>query len=278
MIKKSKKFTCMFLSVMVLVMTINFIPVKASSAQNIEIMSNEYPNAYFESEIVPVYQMSPYKSKLIYTINATVYVEEDGNESRLLSEDEVLKIGKENFSSFSAVGDDQTKKKLELGLNVFQDDEAGKKYTLKSYANWGTVDPDASTGPSVGEDLLGFAWGGEFDFKDQYITGGYLDGNNTNVTYTPAAHIPNVAYVWSYDELLKINREFAVGSATFAQISLVKNTLTGNGNTTSFMCQYIHTYEETSGSISVSTEDAGLSLSNVSKQWSLICTVSNIKY
>ena len=62
----------------------------------------------------------------------------------------------------------------------------------------------------------------------------------------------------------------------------LKNTLTGNGNTAEAVLKYIHTYSKVKGSISITpgseTVAGSFSLSNTDRQWSLVCTVTNIPY
>ena len=53
-----------------------------------------------------------------------------------------------------------------------------------------------------------------------------------------------------------------------------KNTMTGNGNTAEAVLKYIHTYQKTTGSVSMNvgsdSVSAGFTLSNVKNQWSLV--------
>ena len=61
--------------------------------------------------------------------------------------------------------------------------------------------------------------------------------------------------------------------------------MTGNGNTAEAVLKYIHTYQKTTGSVSmnvgsdsVSARSAGFTLSNVKNQWSLVCNITGIYY
>ena len=65
-------------------------------------------------------------------------------------------------------------------------------------------------------------------------------------------------------------------------VNISKNTLTGNGNTAEAVLKYIHTYSKVKGSISITpgseTVAGSFSLSNTDRQWSFVCTVTNIPY
>lgn len=60
-------------------------------------------------------------------------------------------------------------------------------------------------------------------------------------------------------------------------IDLVKNKMTGKGNTTEAVFKYIHTYSALTGSVSIS-RGVGISLSGTSKQWTLVAVVRGIAY
>ena len=65
-------------------------------------------------------------------------------------------------------------------------------------------------------------------------------------------------------------------------MNLYKNRRTGNGNTAEAVLKYIHTYSGVKGTISISAGSGGISggfsLSNIEKQWSIVCTVTGIPY
>lgn len=67
-----------------------------------------------------------------------------------------------------------------------------------------------------------------------------------------------------------------------ATINIKKNTMTGNGNTAEAVLKYIHTYQKTTGSVSMNvgsdSVSAGFTLSNVKNQWSLVCNITGIYY
>ncbi|MCI9080569.1 MAG: hypothetical protein HFH68_16960 [Lachnospiraceae bacterium] len=61
-----------------------------------------------------------------------------------------------------------------------------------------------------------------------------------------------------------------------------KNKLTGGGNTTSIVAKYIHTYQSITGAINISLNKdgfgTGFALSDCPQQWSLVASLSGIKY
>lgn len=61
-------------------------------------------------------------------------------------------------------------------------------------------------------------------------------------------------------------------------LGLRKEVMTGNGNLTDVICQYIHTYSTVSGSISFSAGEPSFSLSGTSKQWSIVVGYGNARY
>lgn len=91
-----------------------------------------------------------------------------------------------------------------------------------------------------------------------------------------AEHEPNAGLVWGFSE--------AYPSMDYlnAFITLKKNKLTGGGNTTSISAKYIHTYQSSVGTISIDLNQEGFgigfTLSNCPEQWSLVASLSGIKY
>ena len=157
---------------------------------NFQITSKENPDAYIESRFVPgnsAYARSSEEDgkTLVGYVDATVYVEEtytkgeDGNifttDSRLLSEEEVMSIGKSEFDvpvqsvqpRISTIGDKTTSRgKLTIRFTVMAYSQA-RRYQLNLTSNWSGLSW-LSTGdtnsPGWGDDIMGFAWGGGYDF------------------------------------------------------------------------------------------------------------------
>ena len=126
---------------------------------NFQITSKENPDAYIESRFVPgnsAYARSSEEDgkTLVGYVDATVYVEEtytkgeDGNifttDSRLLSEEEVMSIGKSEFDvpvqsvqpRISTIGDKTTSRgKLTIRFTVMAYSQA-RRYQLNLTSNW----------------------------------------------------------------------------------------------------------------------------------------------
>ncbi len=63
-----------------------------------------------------------------------------------------------------------------------------------------------------------------------------------------------------------------------AKINITKNTLTGSGNTTSFVFSYIHTWEDHYMSPSVSKAGVSFSLNSVKDSWEHNVSLSGFEY
>lgn len=104
------------------------------------------------------------------------------NESRLLSSDEVAEIKATNSDtinslSLSYVGsDNDVKYELYLNFAVYQvtPTNYAAEYELYGIASWDSIGFDVMEHPAIGEDFLGFAWGGGFSQKAQEALSNYL--------------------------------------------------------------------------------------------------------
>ena len=268
-------------------------------SETVNVSCEEYPEAYIEINS-PKNQNTRQISVLGRTImTATVYVEEnyaiaDDEEicvsSRLLTEDEVNAIGKENFNNFvceptaNVPHQSTSRGKLTISLEVAPNvsTQYAKQYTLIGIAKWsGLVSHlNPSNTPAAGEDYAGFMWGGGYDFSNQ--TSQAVDNFGVSRTVYDADVDANTAYVWSAQEGALDREEDDYLKNWRSDLTLEKVVLTGNGNTTSISYKYIHTYTTVAGSLNVSTGSGGVSssfsLSGVDHQWSLILTHSEIPY
>lgn len=79
--------------------------------------------------------------------------------------------------------------------------------------------------------------------------------------------IANGGRVWSFEESLFEDHFANYNKNINATINIKKNTMTGNGNTAEAVLKYIHTYQKTTGSVSMNvgsdSVSAGFTLSNV---------------
>lgn len=274
----------------------------------INIISPEFPNAYIEQTFIPSVKSFGDDSEIVGQVKAQVYVVEkfkkvDGKmvctDSRLLSEKEVNKIGKENFLEKN-IGmsvkykngeefhpyDEDRKGKLTLFFTLRRryKRSADAVYELSGNAKWDYSILDFSRGkdvPSWGDDFMGFSWGGGFDCYQDYFSGRYWNGLPLDF-YTSNIE-PNFAYVWGFkdtDYFLSVDSPM---KSAYCDITIYKNRLTGNGNTTSAIFKYIHTYEDhylkpTINFGSNPIVSGGFSLEGVRREWSLTTYISALYY
>ena len=274
---------------------------------NFQITSKENPDAYIESRFVPgnsAYARSSEEDgkTLVGYVDATVYVEEtytkgeDGNifttDSRLLSEEEVMSLGKSEFDvpvqsvqpRISTIGDKTTSRgKLTIRFTVMAYSQA-RRYQLNLTSNWSGLSW-LSTGdtnsPGWGDDIMGFAWGGGYDF-DGY---GYdlLDafGNHGRAAYIQSK--ANCGVAWNFNEHTTEAEYDDYITRAQCWTNINKNVATGGGNTTSVTGEYLHTWAAVSPSVSWSVSGSGGSasfgLSSPSSQsWSIQAVVTGIPY
>lgn len=139
-----------------------------------------------------------------------------------------------------------------------------------------------------GYDYMGVTWSGGFTTSTEAANS---DCNLYGVKAPdpiPEESKPNAGRVWKFNEAWI--HEYFNGSPIFAfltnidiKMTLHKNNMTGGGNTAEAVVKYIHTYENTTGSITITAGtdkvvSGGFTLSSVSKQWSIVCTIKGIPY
>lgn len=267
------------------------------------ITSLQYPDAYIIEEVSYI---TKNKGTVLKEVSATVFVEETyaldnyGNpitiSSRLLSENEVMAIGVENFedintAQLSSIGNlyqtraaTNSRGKLTITFSgEYYYDGAGVTANLTAHAAWsaGAGLFNGSTRPAAGSDFMGVAWSGEFSAPSASAT-----ASPTPPLLVMCASTPNAARVWEFEESWTEN---VIGNTVSfylrnlnINITLHKNVLTGNGNTAEAVLKYIHTYSSTEGSISINASPndvgAGFTLNNVSKQWEIVCNLTGIPY
>lgn len=236
-------------------------------------------------------------NNLIGLTTATVFVDEQYamiddtliiEDSRLLTKSEVDTIGVENFEDLSMqTTNEATNLRGTLTITfvgyIDQETSTTSAYTLEGHAVWSgfSILYNQVNNPAVGEDYIGIAWGGDFANTGYQYNWSY----NDNLTYTRMVlsdATPNAALVWSFNELAGDSDYMAYIDGINLSVGIKKNTRTGKGNTTGAVLKYIHTYQAHTGSISITASPAGVSsgftLSPVSKQWSIACTMGNLYY
>lgn len=206
--------------------------------------------------------------------------------SRLLSKDEVENIGIDNFSNINTMSTSRAAKrtygKLTLTFSGSQS-ISGKSVSCKlnGNANWDFgAFTSSEKNPAIGKDFMGITWSGLFTTNSSSCSATDLTGK---VTYpTMVDSIANGGRVWSFEESLFEDHFANYNKNINATINIKKNTMTGNGNTAEAVLKYIHTYQKTTGSVSMNvgsdSVSAGFTLSNVKNQWSLVCNITGIYY
>lgn len=118
--------------------------------------------------------------------------------------------------------------------------------------------------------------GGGLTVKDHDISGEYISGEKIDIDL--ARPSPTTGRVYSFEEIIPLSHYNDLMDKIDYDITLTKNNLEGNGNTTEAVLQYIHTYQKRVGSITISEGGAGYSLTSCEKQWPISCVVTNIPY
>ena len=290
-----KKLISIILSaVMILSMS---IPVFAAETPNthFEISSLAFPDAYIITETTPSTVAFDGSSGSLGSISATVFVEETydmvNNEliitdSRLLSKDEVMAIGVDNFAPLSEVPMPRaatiTRGRLTITFSGVYNTSNGVSCNLTGTAHWDDsgLHTEGENYCATGEDFIGVTWSGSFTAKSHSISGKNQLGGALTIYNSDST--PNAGRVWSFKDSNPTSKYTLYAKDINLNVNISKNPLTGNGNTAEAVLKYIHTYSKVKGSISITpgseTVAGSFSLSNTDRQWSLVCTVTNIPY
>ncbi len=119
-------------------------------------------------------------------------------------------------------------------------------------------------------------WGGDFSARSSRVKATSMQGKDIKVTQDRAE--PNTGIAWHFNEFINGNPRNDYAKYIDMDLGLRKEVMTGNGNLTDVICQYIHTYSTVSGSISFSAGGPSFSLSGTSKQWSIVVGYGNARY
>lgn len=260
------------------------------------VYSPSFPDAYIITEVTPSAQYFDGASGNLGSVTATVFVEEtygmvDGElavtESRLLTEEEVMAIGVDNFCDLSSVPTPKAATNSRGKLTItfsgsYRYVGNGVSCDLEGTADWdisGLNVPGANF-PATGDDFIGVTWAGSYTSSDYSISGKQHNGGTLDIYEYDS--VPNTGRVWSFADLEPHPKYDFYATDIDLNMTITKNTLEGNGNTAEAVLKYIHTYSKVNGSISITpgnkTSPGSFSLSNTDKQWSIVCTVTDIPY
>lgn len=291
-----KLFALLLIISLACTMTTGVNAAELNNDSNFIVSCPSFPDAYIITKTVLPSQNSRGLTGSLGSVSATVFLEEqydiiDGElvvtSSRLLSEQEVLNIGIENFDNFTvpqnARGATNSRGKLTITFaGTYSYVGNGVSCTLTGTADWassGLFDSAADI-PAIGEDYIGVTWSGGFSSTNYSISG--TNHLGSALTIYESDSLPNSGRVWSFNDLLMLSKYNVVARHIDLNMVIQKNTLEGNGNTAEAVLKYIHTYSNVEGSITITPGDenasGSITLSNTEKQWSLVCTVTNIPY
>ena len=266
---------------------------------NFSVTAPTFPDAYIITETTPAVQTMAGGDTIVNlgSVSATVFVEEtydmvDGKlavtDSRLLSKAEVNEFGIDNFIDLNTTAvtpraATNSKGKLTITFSgTYRTSGTSVSCDLTGNAHWAGWDMlgGNSNMPAVGEDFLGITWSGGFTGPTFSASG--TDSKGDSISVTNVDSIANGGRVWSFDDLIYGNRINYYAKDVDVDMTIKKNTMTGQGNTAEAVLKYIHTYSSVNGSIEFSagtdSVSAGFTLSSTSNQWPLVCTVTNIPY
>jgi hypothetical protein len=273
-----------------------------SSISQYRTYSEEFPDAYIITEVTPVVARSESTGVInLDAVSATVFIEEsygynrDGEfiitNSRLLSEEEVMDIGIENFNDIeiervsARVADVASNSRGKLTITFsgsYYYSGSGVVANVSGNASWSGSGIIGSSNPAAGADFFGLAWSGSYTASGSSCTATLQTGGSQNVYLSEAS--PNAGRVYEFNEYMRISGGSVIWYVSDASLSstLSKNALEGNGNTAEVVLKYIHTYQALTGSISISASGsgvgAGFSLSNTPNQWGISCILTGIPY
>lgn len=145
-----------------------------------------FPDAYIITETTPSTVAFDGSSGSLGSISATVFVEETydmvNNEliitdSRLLSKDEVMAIGVDNFAPLSEVPMPRaatiTRGRLTITFSGVYNTSNGVSCNLTGTAHWDDsgLHTEGENYCATGEDFIGVTWSGSFTAKSHSISG-----------------------------------------------------------------------------------------------------------
>lgn len=278
------------------------ISLEENKDLSISVYSEEFPEAYIITE--PTNKANQIlMNDQIDLVTATVFVEEiysyqNGKpivvNSRLLSKNEVDRIGIENFENLDTMPSPIASATNRRGKLTITFSGKSTEYTpinsvkvvLDANAKWSGFDfiYNAETHPAVGKDFMGITWSGGFRHSDHSISAtanlGFGQSMNQSVYLSDA--VSNAGSVWEFDEYIYAGNDSYYVNNVDLSMTLWKDEMNGNGNIAEAVLKYVHTWQQVTGSASINVTPSGFgnsfSIGSASKQWSIACIVSGIPY
>ena len=229
----------------------------------------------------------------VQEVYAVETLDKNGNlmSSRLMNYAEVAeyknKLAAKSRSSAmasSAIGSDTERYlKLTIYLTVY-------KTTDNNYAAYGSGDWDntsAGTGgaqwPADGLDFIALTWGGGGELKTiSKGTSGYYQYSQGNISFSRANSDSYAGYCWQFQDTKRVGLTKYYADIINGHAKIGKTYSTVRNKETNVKFTYIHTYQSTTGSISISGGTSGaaasVSLSSTPKKWQIEIDVPGVKY
>lgn len=210
-------------------------------------------------------------------------------DSRLMSEAEALAYQTTGDIMLlnDWVGDDTEEHqggKLSLYLVVYVD-------RYGDYSAYGTADWENgvySTGenaPAVGMDFMGITWGGDGELEivnNSDDVSGIYQYDKGNMSFSRADSDSYGGYCWQFEETIRSWGKLYYADYIDCEVELEKTYTADKGKETNIKLNYIHTYEDTVGTLSftagTSGAAGGITLSSVGDQWKIAVDVPGIQY
>lgn len=168
--------------------------------------------------------------------------------------------------------------KLSIYLVVYKD--SSNNYLAYGTANWENgVYHGGVNGPSSGYDFIAITWGGSGELKtmDKSISGEYQYDQGA-ISFSRAQSDTYTGYCWQFNEMT--GAYFANYIDCYAKIAKTYTTM--QNKETNIRLTYIHTYQQTVGSVSFEGGSdgaaVGVTLSSCDKQWQIEIDVPGITY
>lgn len=283
-----RKMKLYFISCLVaLIFLGQFTNVNAENIEN-DSQKEEYysETIYYEGEklkeIQPFHADSD-ESVLVGAVEKVAYISETKNdegvviESHLMNAKEVEEYKKSQLTRDSThMGDDKASQgRLEILIQVFR--EENKYYRAYGTATWLLGDGGDINGQSSGYDFVAITWGGNNDLvqTSKNIHGTNHDGSS--ISFGQAKADSYKGYCWSFNESFP---NFMKSLQAQVQIKRVSDSL--KNKQTSMKFTYIHTYQSTTGSITLQANSSGLAasvpLSGTTNKWQIEADVPGVTY